>query len=508
MSETCLGAPIGASSTFQSISFLTICTVSLHFCTDITTLQTIDWNAMVSLNDLETSWKEETKDSETPIDANNVAVVANEKGTETPKKSSPDSATTVTPNHGKVGTNDEKERIESSDAFRIRDGGEVLPSAKLETEKSVDSANLVSPGSQASPRLASDNISDLMNNVCVIFQSTSKLHSSDAASGAHPFITLQPSYLRAQNGADVLSRLDEIMNQAIRKSSFSSNPDSASWKDVVKKAFEQSGNETATIPLYMILLLRMKLSIFESFQQCTADAAQKKASDGATEQEATSISGLSPMSEVLSRLGSISEMDAAQLRDISASSALSDFVKATQKGGHDLMFPLLTILQKVKSSSLSFDDTLASIDRAVAQVIERFNKKSSEDSTENNQAETDVSNENPKNNQDASSSTEKADGKATEAMKQTDQAAPQTANGKKKKKKKKVRAIVLVVVETNERRLLTSHLNRNEREAAMVKVKDLRLISKRQLDNNRALERVHVKATKYLRPTANLRKER
>jgi hypothetical protein len=258
----------------------------------------------------------------------------------------------------------------------------------------------------------------------------------------------------------------------------------------------------------MILLLRMKLSIFESFQQCTADAAQKKASDGATEQEATSISCLSPMSEVLSRLGSISEMDAAQLRDISASSALSDFVKATQKGGHDLMFPLLTILQKVKSSSLSFDDTLASIDRAVAQVIERFNKKSSEDSTENNQAETDVSNENPKNNQDASSSTEKADGKATEAMKQTDQAAPQTANGKKKKKKKKVRAIVLVVVETNERRLLTSHLNRNEREAAMVKVKDLRLISKRQLDNNRALERVHVKATKYLRPTANLIKER
>jgi hypothetical protein len=408
--------------------------------------------------------------------------VGNEKGTESPEKSSPDSATTVTPNHGKVGTNDETERIESSDAFRIRDGEEVLKGEKL----SVDSENLVSPESQATTKLASDDISDMMNNVCVIFQSTSKLHSSDAVSGAHPFITLQPSYLRAQNGADVLSRMDRSMNQAIRNSSFFSNADSASWKDVVNKAFEQSGNETATIPLHMILLLRMKLSIFQSFQQCTVDAAHKGASDGATEQEATSISCLSPMSEVLSRLGSISEMDAAQLRDISASSALSDIGKATQKGGHDLIFPLLSILQKMESSSLSFDDTLASIDRAVAQVIERFNEKGSEDSSEN-QAETDVSNENPQNNQDASSSIEKADGKAAESMTQTEQAAPQTANGKKKKKKKKVRAIVLVVVETNERRLLTLHLNRNEREAAMVKVKDLRLISKRQLDNNRAL---------------------
>jgi hypothetical protein len=417
-------------------------------CTAITILQTIDWNAMVSLKDLETSWKEETNDSETPFDANTVATVANEKGTESPKKSSPDSATTVTPNHGKVGTNDETERIESSDAFRIRDGEEVLKGEKLETEKSVDLENLVSPESQATTKLASDDISDMMNNVCVIFQSTSKLHSSDAVSGAHPFITLQPSYLRAQNGADVLSRMDRSMNQAIRNSSFFSNADSASWKDVVNKAFEQSGNETATIPLHMILLLRMKLSIFQSFQQCTVDAAHKGASDGATEQEATSISCLSPMSEVLSRLGSISEMDAAQLRDISASSALSDIGKATQKGGHDLIFPLLSILQKMESSSLSFDDTLASIDRAVAQVIERFNEKGSEDSSEN-QAETDVSNENPQNNQDASSSIEKADGKAAESMTQTEQAAPQTASGKKKKKKKKVRAIVLVVVETN-----------------------------------------------------------
>lgn len=390
---------------------------------DISRSGTIDWNLQLPVNDFDKSWNDLGKPAETPFSLRNVTATTNDEGRESENKTPPETATSATPNHRKVATSEE--RIESSDAFRIRDDEKLSVPEAVEDEQ----LGVSSLGAQATPILEPEYVSELMNNICVIFQSAANLNPSVGGPGMDPFVTLQPSFLRTHDGAEIMSHLDEIMGKAVPEESFLSNPNSSSWKDLVSKA----GGETSTVPLSILLLLRMKLSFLDSFQQRRFDAPQKEGSDGIDEVSASMYS-LSPMSEVMSRLGSVSE-------EIFDSSALPEIVESDKEGAHYLLFPLRSLLQQLECSSQDFHDIMMSVDRVIALNIERFHQNSLNGSTKIVPSKTDMSSDKPNDQQDIGGSADH--GQAAEAMQQTDQAAPQPSNGKRRKKKKKVSGIML-----------------------------------------------------------------
>jgi hypothetical protein len=181
-----------------------------------------------------------------------------------------------------------------SDAFRIREGDEenIAATTIVKPDETIDdtiaeegcgeedvqnsgeneSTDHLSPPSETTPSPLSSKVSDLMGKLCVVFSSVFKLAGSDTAENGHPFITLHPSYLRSVNSEDLLFALDEIMSPHASESfSFLSDPVSSSWIDVVRVASNDPSSETSSIPLYMLLLLRFQIAVFDSFRRDAAE---------------------------------------------------------------------------------------------------------------------------------------------------------------------------------------------------------------------------------------------
>lgn len=114
-----------------------------------------------------------------------------------------------------------------------------------------------------------ENVDGLNSSSSQFSQTISQLMAKICISSSEEILTLLPSYLEAVNESELFETLDQIMGKTIPQHSFLSNPASSSWLDLAKWACDLSEKEEATIPLYLLLILRFKLSILDSYQHCT-----------------------------------------------------------------------------------------------------------------------------------------------------------------------------------------------------------------------------------------------
>eukprot|EP00980_Cylindrotheca_fusiformis_P028339 scaffold22592_cov129-Cylindrotheca_fusiformis.AAC.25 len=408
---------------------------------DNTKSQILDWNSSISTSNFERLLQEDIQNSatppsgSTPTSGNGAAMMEAKESMSSKKDSEDPSSAPSAPKEEEMAPSVwMADKVELSDAFRIRDGREV-PTGVGDGEKPVDTPNLLSRDAPPTSIAVFDIVSDILNNVCVVFPSSLK-QQLGTGSETHPFVTIHPSYLRTRDGANVFSRLDDVARNAIPNAPLLSIAHS-SWKEFAFRV----GSETSTIPLYMLLVVRMRLSLLETFHQCRSDAAEMKVSDGDSP-GSTSISCLYPVSEVLSKLGTVPEIDTSEY------SHIPDMVEATIASGHCLMFPLISIVKHLRSSNESVDEALVSIDRVAGRSIELLYGGSGPHFAENDRSNTDPSGHNSQPVQDPgkSGTMGHGQGQAGEIVSQTDQTAPQTSNnGKKRKKKKKVCTVSLVM---------------------------------------------------------------
>ena len=443
----------------------------------------------MSWKDVEKTWNELTNPSRRATRSS------------TPKTKQHLASNTSEKENGKNGS-----KIES-DAFRIRENGEGLAS------KNNDSVGKKS--SASSPRLSQNNsvvpttqsqlstkVSELMGNVCIIFPSALQLSTPGAAVGNQPFVTLQPSYLRAVNDEkDFLVTLDEIMGKTIPHNVFLPGQAPTSWIDLIKKACDHSEKDKATIPLYLLLILRFRISIFDSFHHCTtsgtpnntpackclidreessrsetpssastpstsvntkkqavASGSVQRNADNSPEvaaQEGVSktldemsrnVWGIcpSPTAEFLTRLDGIAESDLKKLTDAVYSQSPNFSADSLS---NCFLSSLHDLLRLVTTSQLSLTETLSSIDNAIFQSITIFNQENQTTLDVAASTVTEPSLDLPAPETEGSklvtenghgkTSSEGDDKSISEGAKQSDQVVPQAGSGKKKKKKKK-----------------------------------------------------------------------
>ena len=108
-----------------------------------------------------------------------------------------------------------------------------------------------------------ENVDGLNSSSSQFSQTISQLMAKICISSSEEILTLLPSYLEAVNESELFETLDQIMGKTIPQHSFLSNPASSSWLDLAKWACDLSEKEQATIPLYLLLILRFKLSILD-----------------------------------------------------------------------------------------------------------------------------------------------------------------------------------------------------------------------------------------------------
>jgi hypothetical protein len=345
----------------------------------------IDWTACVSLMDIKKSCKGFISTSETEVELKGVDDYIGMSAASPKSGLSP--PTVVTPEGGKIVRGDGTGKIES-DAFRIREDGEGSTARRLEGGKQN-----VPSDSSANKTQLSNNITDLMNNVCVIFPSSLNLSTSHAASGSYPLITLQPSHIRAVKGQKLLSTMDEILRLSFPESSLFRKPTSSSWLDLVMTVTDQAGIQTATIPLYILLILRVRIAIFESFRSYTVqnsefpkveyseasstDLSDKKkarsvnvASSGTKEHSQTTIT------QFLERLRMLTESDRTKICDIlrSTSTGIKSIFRSDRKGESFLLFSLREILDVAETPSHSTDQTILLMDNSISKAIATYNQ--------------------------------------------------------------------------------------------------------------------------------------
>jgi hypothetical protein len=167
--------------------------------------------------------------------------------------------------------------VASDEAATKGDSEEETGSKPGEKEVSTEELPLQP---ETSIRPLSGKVSDIMGKLCAVFPSAFQLVKPDVADVANPCprITVHPSYLSTVNGEDLLSSLDEIMLESkFLSDDQTTTPSSSSWMDAVRAASNNdpsSDTDTSTIPLYMLLLLRFQIAVFDTYHRSITSAAE------------------------------------------------------------------------------------------------------------------------------------------------------------------------------------------------------------------------------------------
>jgi hypothetical protein len=269
---------------------------------------------------------------------------------------------------------------------------EVLPTSdKVQMEVS-------SPGPVVESRVPSDKVMKMMEKVNAIFPAAFNYSSPDSAEGSIPFITIQPSYLATVTGQDLLLAFDEIMYPHSKRETLSflsndvSSSVSPSWLESIQTSCDISAPDSATIPLYMLLLSRFEMSILESFAAVkakatdpvsvselkvsieeTTGAKDSDLSPKATEQESEGQDAKpeEPTVEVAARAAPTGESQktppANEQKELNAELPLSlDVVPAESKTSESKHRPIDSmLLNSVVSRAASLSQLQTSLDKAV-----------------------------------------------------------------------------------------------------------------------------------------------
>lgn len=399
---------------------------------------------------------------------------------------------------------DKKEAIEEeprddaveSDAFRIREG-----EANIDTKTIVKSDNAIakdgcdgeqtvenseenkpnlSHSSESYPSPLSSKVNDVMGKVCVLFSPVFKLSHSNTAIKSQPFITLHPSYIRSVKSEDLLFALDELMKLHSSEShSFLSDPGSSSWIEVVRAACNHPASDTPSVPLYMLLLLRFQIAVFDSFRMAMAGNAtevHKEASaDNKTDakkikiDQPTSTSAgqstdfndstpekissetKSPLSallpSLLSRLCVTKNIDATRFCDMMSS--LSITFPQLSRNEHVLenylFIPMVLVIGKLSSSNIkthhhNMESIYVVVEEAVKRIEEEFpallDTKEISATAANDVTAAHNLTETPKGNAGGANSDTTATTTGQQACSDVNQGPGGKKNTKKKKKKK------------------------------------------------------------------------
>jgi hypothetical protein len=162
-----------------------------------------------------------------------------------------------------------------------------------------------SPASVVESCVPAVKVKKLMEKVYAIFPAAFNFSSPESAEGSIPFITIQPSYLATVTGQDLLLAFDEIMQpySTGETLSFLSNDVSSSvcpsWLECIQESSDISAPDSATIPLFMLLLSRFEMSILKSFAAAEAtvrvsESQRKASSKSIAEATGAKDSDLSP----------------------------------------------------------------------------------------------------------------------------------------------------------------------------------------------------------------------
>ena len=230
-------------------------------------IQSFDWHAMVSMNDIMVS----IQTSATSGSQENNVGKSNAERSEADKvelRSEPSSPT----NKGSSIDNTKEPRgsLQLSDAYRIRfpekEGGssEELPAKPLHVVSLEDVGT------------------NMMNNICIIV-SSSQLNASNSMK--HSCITLQPDYLLAQNGSNFVSTLERILSHTIPNRFHAVAPFESSWESIRSSAFFRAENDEVDevfLPLYGLVVLRMESAIAESYRKSKGKATSSNGTPDAT----------------------------------------------------------------------------------------------------------------------------------------------------------------------------------------------------------------------------------
>jgi hypothetical protein len=290
-------------------------------------VEIVDWEALVSLKDVEQTLEKVTNAYHTHPNST-MEVVESSSSTTATATATATSSSTILPvqvdsrlpenqndekeisctsepaAESKAGT-EEPETLEDvdSDAFRIHplsaEKAAAIPgqssdeanetetaesnledenkAAEATTAIATDESSLVSPAAStvSVTDIPSLKVKYLMDKVCAIFPSAFNFSTDQSVRGSLPFITLQPSFLSATSGEDVLAAFDCIMYTTVHEKSrnFLSHASMSvysSWLGSIRASSSLALPTTkATIPLYMLLLARFEISVYQSF--CVAN---------------------------------------------------------------------------------------------------------------------------------------------------------------------------------------------------------------------------------------------
>ena len=181
----------------------------------------------------------------------------------------------------------ETEKMVGSDAFRIQPGPESELKSLIHIDRSTDVVgdngevsgilSNVKIGKEATSEalpfssVSLVKVTSMMDEVCAIFPAAFNFALNKSVQNTLPFITIQPSFVAAISGEDLLSAFDDIMDLRPEGESFSFLSNStvyvrASWIETIR-AWCASHNSTS-IPFYIMLVLRFRMSACESFRDC------------------------------------------------------------------------------------------------------------------------------------------------------------------------------------------------------------------------------------------------
>ncbi|CAJ1943142.1 unnamed protein product [Cylindrotheca closterium] len=412
-------------------------------------LHRFGWHAEVSINDFEASIPSTITSDETETNDKDVKKASSEEKTkdntvEQQNESNGLSATTETKTT--VGKNKEPGATHLSDAYRIHVAKEK---STLSSQEGGDAAakSSASPFYSFNSNDAETNIAEMMNNICVIFSSNNKLNLSDTSK--HAFVTLQPSYLRVQNEADVLSAMKAILSHAIPNHSHFASPLESSWESLRNFVFDSAKTGKTTIPLYALVVLRMTSAVIESYLQSTLAEGNDISDTSILPMHETGNPGVktgggqmassSPVFGCLVQLSSLPETEQALVLDLSDASFSTGDRKALSSEGVGVILPFHLLLREMNSSlpnnsALSTNDAATSIVQNYVQDGSRNSHKQSSSKPDTAPSKSDAN-----SNETSKGSSQQETKMVLEPARENEQVSRSTGGGKRKKRKKKKR---------------------------------------------------------------------
>jgi len=410
-------------------------------------LQHFEWHAGVSMSEFEASIPTTgtaTSDEKETNGKDVMQTSAEEtKANKVEPQNGSNGSSAKTLEKGTLDKNKESGALQLSDAYRIRVTEEISPLSSQENgDAAVKSSS--NPLRSVSSNEPVTTIAEMMNNICVIF-SSNKLNLPDVAKYA--YITLQPSYLRVQNGADFLSVLEEILSHAIPNHAHFASTLESSWESLRNSVFDSTEQEKSSIPLYALVVLRMKSAIIEAYRQSTTEQsngisdatilAMADTDNSGIKTGAGQLASSSTVFECLVQLSSLPETEQALLLELSDVSSSTGDRKALSNEGRGLILPFHVLLREMNSNvsknpELSRNDAVRSIVQKFIQEGNDSHKKSSAPATSTSKPET-----NSKDSPNASSKQEVDS--IPDPVKANEQVSRPTGGGKRKKRKKKKR---------------------------------------------------------------------